>query len=495
MKIPKPFLLLVAAFLAFGALTPPPARAQVSVSFFYDSLDPYGQWMQTADYGYVWQPSGVDENWAPYSDGYWAYTDAGWTWVSYEDYGGVVYHYGRWTRLPDVGWVWVPGNTWAPAWVSWRTSDDYVGWAPLPPEARWNAEVGFSPWVDVHCDIGPGFYSFVHVHDFGAPALGPVIVTREQNVSIINNTTNITNITVNNSTVYNGGPSYAKYSALSARPIPTLKLVRQSTPAEGGKILSRQQGNQLMVVAPKVTGGTAGAPRKVARTIGHVTPDHGWSGVKDPQEREKLQAHFKDQAKSAGPETAHAKPVNPADVKLVGEKIKTGAASKPVAEEEKAAPEKGKAGKTPNATDLVNAPAKEAPGAATANETPKVGKGKGKKARATPAGEEAAAMPGETPAGKIKKSKKAKTPSEEQPGAADYETPSKHAKKSSSDLQPFMSGDEEKPRKSEPTSPKGYEARPPEAGYPAAEAKTPKGEKGEKGDKKKQEEQGLPPGQ
>src|SRR2546423_9736807 len=30
----------------------------------------------------------------------------------------------------------VPGDEWAPAWVSWRSSKDYVGWAPLPPEAR-----------------------------------------------------------------------------------------------------------------------------------------------------------------------------------------------------------------------------------------------------------------------------------------------------------------------------------------------------------------------
>ena len=30
---------------------------------------------------------------------------------------------------------WVPGDQWAPAWVAWRYSDDYVGWAPLPPEA------------------------------------------------------------------------------------------------------------------------------------------------------------------------------------------------------------------------------------------------------------------------------------------------------------------------------------------------------------------------
>ena len=31
---------------------------------------------------------------------------------------------------------------WGPAWVAWRSSDDYIGWAPLPPEARWRASGG-----------------------------------------------------------------------------------------------------------------------------------------------------------------------------------------------------------------------------------------------------------------------------------------------------------------------------------------------------------------
>ena len=206
MKIPKTLLILLAATAALGAMAPRQARADVTVSFFYDSLDPYGEWVETPDYGYCWHPTTVDENWAPYTDGYWAYTDAGWTWVSYEDYGGVVYHYGRWAHLPDEGWVWVPGNTWAPAWVSWRSNDDYIGWAPLPPEARWSAGIGFSTWVDGRYDIGPGYYSFVGVGDFGAPVLGAVILSRDRNVEIIGATTNITNITVNSGNVYVGGP-------------------------------------------------------------------------------------------------------------------------------------------------------------------------------------------------------------------------------------------------------------------------------------------------
>src|SRR3954471_16095018 len=82
-------LLLLASFLALGA--PPTARAQEEASFdyFYDNLKPYGEWVEVPDYGLCWHPADVDENWAPYTDGYWSYTDAGWTWVSYEEFGAI----------------------------------------------------------------------------------------------------------------------------------------------------------------------------------------------------------------------------------------------------------------------------------------------------------------------------------------------------------------------------------------------------------------------
>src|SRR5437773_2233500 len=81
-------------------------------------------------------------DWRPYTDGHWVYTDVGWTWVSEEPFGWATYHYGRWTRLRNIGWVWVPGDEWAPAWVSWRKNNDYVGWAPLPPEAQFDRRSG-----------------------------------------------------------------------------------------------------------------------------------------------------------------------------------------------------------------------------------------------------------------------------------------------------------------------------------------------------------------
>jgi hypothetical protein len=504
MKIPKLFLFLFAMTLALGAFTPHHAGAQVSVSFFYDNLSPYGQWVDDPDYGYVWQPSNVDENWAPYTDGYWAYTDAGWTWVSYEDYGGIVYHYGRWAHRHDVGWVWVPGEVWAPAWVSWRSNDDYVGWAPLPPEARWHAGVGFGDRVDASFDIGPGFYSFVGVRDFGAPALGAVIVNREQNVTIINKTTNITNITTYNSSVYTGGPNYTTISARSARPIPTLKLVRQSDPsairAANGKILSRQSGNQLTVIAPHVTAPASGklpAPSHVARTLTAAPPDHGWDVVKDPQQRASMESTFKASAKGG---SQGAKPVKAEDVKLVSDKIKSQpATTKPALAEEGATPSartpKGKK-KSEDLSALENAPAT---GGANAESTPKSKKSKKSSVQdvAAPGDEtpvktrkpsEELAAPGEeAPVPKVKKSKKAPTPDEY--GAT--EDTGKRAKTEDSNLKPFEAGgDTANPKKSSEEEYKPKETESPDLGArrPGAPSAPEQGEKPQKGEKSKKPE-------
>src|SRR6266545_603329 len=127
----------VAAFaqtsVAAGVHIGPSGRTSVDIGFFYDDLAPYGYWVDRPSYGWSWAPRHVASSWRPYSDGHWALTDAGWTWISDEPFGWATYHYGRWVLDPDYGWLWIPGSEWAPAQVSWRESDDYIGWAPLPP--------------------------------------------------------------------------------------------------------------------------------------------------------------------------------------------------------------------------------------------------------------------------------------------------------------------------------------------------------------------------
>src|ERR1700689_5327455 len=108
MKTFLPIFVLVLAF-AFHPTSlcaqdvPPPPDDQgdqgdqgTSFQTFYDQLGDQGTWVQTDDYGYVFQPNVSDPNWAPYTDGHWAYTDVGWMWVSDEPWGWATYHYGRW---------------------------------------------------------------------------------------------------------------------------------------------------------------------------------------------------------------------------------------------------------------------------------------------------------------------------------------------------------------------------------------------------------------
>src|SRR5262245_45756193 len=102
-----------------------------SAADFYDPLTPYGEWVQVRSYGRCWRPTYITEtDWRPYAVGHWEWTDCGWYWVSDEPWAWACYHYGSWVFDPPYGWVWAPGTEWAPAWVVWRESPEYIGWAP-----------------------------------------------------------------------------------------------------------------------------------------------------------------------------------------------------------------------------------------------------------------------------------------------------------------------------------------------------------------------------
>jgi|GEM_PF-2120324 hypothetical protein len=129
--------LIIATAIAFSSFTPKSAVAQdqpvASLQTFYDQLAPYGQWVNFPNYGYVFIPN-AGPGFIPYSTaGHWAYTEQfGWTWVSDYPWGWAAFHYGRWNYDYNYGWFWIPDLQWGPAWVVWRNSDQYYGWAPLP---------------------------------------------------------------------------------------------------------------------------------------------------------------------------------------------------------------------------------------------------------------------------------------------------------------------------------------------------------------------------
>ncbi len=371
------------------------AEAAVSVDFFYTSLQDQGSWLETDDYGYVFQPSEVAEDWRPYSVGNWAYTDAGWTWVSEEPHGWATHHYGRWVDVESTGWVWVPDTEWAPAWVSWRRSETHVGWAPLPPEARFERTVGIQTWSDSYYDIGPTNYSFVTVKNMGAPRLATVILPPRENVTIINNTTNITNIVVRNDIIINEGPQYDVVVRESAQPIRRLRLERQTDFAagvqvRGDSLRTTVQGDVLRIAAPdvQVNVNVDARPAKVARRLETVSVNRGWKGLEQDAKVKEYRAKV---AKDA-PKPPAALPPKPrfermaerakrnegrnqADAAAVAPGTERPAGQQPTVGTDPEMRRPGRAGQPPATTEAAPADGtKPAPAAGTAGENARPGR-------------------------------------------------------------------------------------------------------------------------
>lgn len=124
----------------------PGVKAQAAsedVALFYEALATLGQWLEYGNYGQVWRPRQVGRDWKPYTNGRWVPTEEGYVFETDEPWGWATYHYGNWVPTEEYGWVWVPGRTWYPNTVTWRTNDEYVGWAPVPPPEAGDLTSGY----------------------------------------------------------------------------------------------------------------------------------------------------------------------------------------------------------------------------------------------------------------------------------------------------------------------------------------------------------------
>ncbi|MEE3179793.1 MAG: DUF6600 domain-containing protein, partial [Verrucomicrobiota bacterium] len=241
---------------------------------FFAELSRFGEWFETREYGFVWQPAtlATDPAWRPYTRGRWVNSDQGWTWLSDEPFGWAVYHYGRWVLLAQHSWVWVPGDDWAPAWVSWRQNDDYLGWAPLPPETLYDEVYDYDPGIDLAYDVSPDYYNFVPVDHFYEP-VQPHCVPRVTVITIIINTRNVTRFSMRGNHVHCGGPDFAWVNRHARRPGRRCQL-----DFGGGRdhFAHRQHHrlheDRLHVFAPRVDApwNAAVCPSRVAGDLGRV---------------------------------------------------------------------------------------------------------------------------------------------------------------------------------------------------------------------------------
>jgi hypothetical protein len=132
-------------------------RVPGELRHYSDELDENGEWVNSPEYGWVWRPAVTDQEWRPYWRGRWAAYPGGMTWVSDEPWGYMTYHHGRWSWGVGLGWYWIPGVNYSPAWVAWRYYDGNCGWAPLnyynaPCDWGYGAWHGYGAWnvVSIH---------------------------------------------------------------------------------------------------------------------------------------------------------------------------------------------------------------------------------------------------------------------------------------------------------------------------------------------------------
>jgi probable HAF family extracellular repeat protein len=266
-----------------------------SYDVFYTGLSSEeGSWVEAGNYGYCFRPR-VSADWRPYRDGHWVWTDRGWYWNSNERFGWATYHYGRWANVDGTGWCWVPGNQWAPAWVSWRQGNEHVGWAPLPPEADVSPGQSISSWSDSYYDIGPAAYAFISYSHWREPSYARFIERPERNTRIIGETKNVTNIVTNNNVINSFGPPVQNVARRTNHNIRQVQLAFNRATDPRANFGQTRQGAQLNVVAPPaILKPQARHAPSVQNRIENPQVEKGWRGVK-PQEAEKLKKTMAEQ--------------------------------------------------------------------------------------------------------------------------------------------------------------------------------------------------------
>ena len=216
-------------------------QAYVNDQVFYDQLSPYGQWVDNADYGYVWFPD-VDQNFSPYStSGYWVMTDYGWTWVSDYSWGWAAFHYGRWDFDNSYGWFWIPDNEWGPSWVIWRTGNGYYGWSPMRPGM--NVSLSFR---NEYRDLDR--WTFIRDRDFGQSDSYQHYANKSDYNTIITTSRVINNTYTdrNRNTTYISGPTRNDVQKVTGRKISNITIRDNDKPGQ------TMNSGRLNIYRPKI---------------------------------------------------------------------------------------------------------------------------------------------------------------------------------------------------------------------------------------------------
>jgi len=245
-------LVLVIAILSFFFLNEKieanSFQVGIGFNYFYSSLSPHGNWIELEDGLVVWQPRLVNRHWQPYSNGTWIWTNDGWYWDSYESYGNIVYHYGRWYNDDYYGWIWVPDYQWAPAWVEWRYNDDYIGWAPLPPYATFNIHSGIH--FSINFVLPFNHWNFVRYKYFGHQQAYNYYAGSQYRERIFRGTKTRNDYGYERESVINRGVDFRSVQARGARNIQQREIVRKDVESVDRNSVVKS-GNRIEILTPR----------------------------------------------------------------------------------------------------------------------------------------------------------------------------------------------------------------------------------------------------
>ncbi|GEM_PF-552735 len=200
----------------------------------YEDLDDNGTWRVDATHGNVWTPHRVASGWTPYRDGHWSWVDPwGWTWVDDAPWGYAVSHYGRWANI-NGSWAWVPGPqreraVYAPALVAFVGGKNFqvsvslgsataaaVGWFPLAPREVYQPSY----------PVSRGYFDNINRSNAVIP---PTTITNVYNTTIVNTTTNVTNVIYANQQVTGAVVAVPTQAFVQSQPVAkaTVQLSRE----------------------------------------------------------------------------------------------------------------------------------------------------------------------------------------------------------------------------------------------------------------------------
>jgi hypothetical protein len=192
-------------------------------------------------------------------------------WISDEDFGWACYHYGRWGFGRDIGWYWLPGRVWGPAWVAWSHDDDDFAWAPLPPD-RYddvNVVISFGDIPDYYWQAAP-FSAFLSID------LRDHVYRDRDRVRRVLQSGEPQTVHIENNIVVNNVIKVDDVEKKTKKKVAVLEEKAVDTPGAAGKA----DENSVAIFNPEVKEETSIKPKKIKK-VDEIVTERKKKGIKE----------------------------------------------------------------------------------------------------------------------------------------------------------------------------------------------------------------------